>query len=297
MAEKWKANSLMQMPENLPAESQTELVVAGSVIATLLFVGIVLGTIFLIRQSRPDSISWRSRMSFLTRIPLPASPVMFLIGGLLLVFALLVLVVSSFQGLATGKWAFLLQSLSFHWFIIIFIAIWKVKGSWSWSEIFGFRPRGLPGNLWRGVLAYLMAMPIIFAVGYIYQMILIHFGYEPTQQPIMKYLAGDIPAWTRIYGVVLAILIAPVAEELLFRGLLLPLIARKLGVLGAVLGVSFIFAAMHLFIPALVPLFFISIAFSLAYVYTGSLATPIAFHSIFNTVNLAFFIALHDTLV
>lgn len=284
----------MQMPVDLPPEARHRLFIVGTVIVGLFLSGIAAGVAFLVRQSREDSLSWRKRTAFLVRLPLSATPVVGIIAGLILLHVLLGLAGLMTGGIVSRERAFFLQSLTFHWFVILFVLAWKCRQHWSWSDIFGFRLRGLAGNMGKGVVAYLIAMPIIFLSGYLYQVVLIRLGYEPAQQPIMNFLAGDISLFARIYGIVLAVIVAPVAEEILFRGLLLPVISRRLGVFPGIVLVGFVFAALHLFIPAIVPLFFVSLACSFAYIYTGSLSTPIAFHSLFNTVNLAFFVALYD---
>jgi len=285
------------MPPELSAAGKTDLIFVGTLISFLFVIGIVSGVAFWIRHCRHAEISWRQRMRFLCKVPLPSLPVLILIAGLFLVHGLVILAAVFFRDALEGEWGFVLQSAAFHWFIIFYVIAWHAKGQWSWYQYFGLRLKALSHNVSRGVIAYLIAMPVIFASGYIYQIVLIKFGYEPAQQPIMNFLTGDIPIWTRIYGVLLAILVAPAGEELLFRGLILPVVSRKLGVPMAIVAVSMLFAAMHLFIPALVPLFFVSLACSYAYVYTGSLSTPIALHSMFNSVNLAFFFILHDILV
>ena len=84
----------------------------------------------------------------------------------------------------------------------------------------------------------------------------------------------------------MGVALAPVAEELFFRGLALPLLARRIGVAPAVAAVSGVFALLHFHVPSLAPLFVIGSAFSVAYLATGSLAVPIAMHAVFNAVNL-----------
>jgi len=80
--------------------------------------------------------------------------------------------------------------------------------------------------------------------------------------------------------------LAPLFEEVIFRGILLPLVARRWGTAAAVVTVSALFAMVHFHLPSVVPLFVIAVAFSLGYVYSGSLLVPVAMHALFNGVNL-----------
>ena len=79
-------------------------------------------------------------------------------------------------------------------------------------------------------------------------------------------------------------------EEILFRGMLLPALAKRFGVTAAVVVIALVFAAIHAHVPSLVPLFILSASLSLAYIGTGSLAASIIMHAVFNgiTVSLLF---------
>jgi len=271
-----------------------QFLLVGGVVSLLMLAGLITAIVFFWRHARAQSLSWSQRIEFLRRVPVSPVALMMLIAILFLLYAVMALAVIAMGQGGASEWGFALQTLAFHWAVIIFVIVWKLRSGWSWRGMFGFGMRGFTYQASRGLLAYLIVFPLIILSALVYQWILIWLGYQPVQQPIMDFLSGDISVFTRVYGLLLAVLIAPVAEELLFRGLLLPVLARRLGVVAGVLGVSLIFAGMHLFIPALVPLFFVSVACCLAYVYTGSLTTAIVFHSIFNSVNLALFTVLHE---
>ena len=99
--------------------------------------------------------------------------------------------------------------------------------------------------------------------------------------------AGARPWALRVYLILLGTLVAPVAEEVLFRGLALPLLAKRFGTGAAVLVTAFVFASLHFNAASFGPLLILGLVFALAYVYSGSLWTPIALHSLFNGVNIA----------
>jgi hypothetical protein len=69
-----------------------------------------------------------------------------------------------------------------------------------------------------------------------------HFLPSPPELPIDNMLRTPFDAWLMsTFGV----LIAPFAEEVLFRGLLFPALARRAGVLVSLLATSVFFGAMH----------------------------------------------------
>ncbi|MBI2438138.1 MAG: CPBP family intramembrane metalloprotease, partial [Lentisphaerae bacterium] len=92
--------------------------------------------------------------------------------------------------------------------------------------------------------------------------------------------------WTLAALLGLAMIVAPVAEEALFRGMLLPLIMKRLGAGPAVLLSSALFALVHFHLPSFFPLFVLAAGLGLAYIYTGSLLVPIVMHALFNGMNL-----------
>ena len=118
------------------------------------------------------------------------------------------------------------------------------------------------------------------------------FGFEATLQDVAFIISDETSPWMRAYFFLLAVVLAPLFEEILFRGILLPALAKRFGATASVVAVSVLFAGIHGHVPSLVPLFVLSAALCLAYIRTGSLATNIAMHAVFNgvTVTLLFVI-------
>ncbi len=201
----------------------------------------------------------------------------------------LALILAHFGGIQLADqagWALVWQSVFSHW-AAIFIVLWMM-GKYEIRWVPGFLHRG-----WRwhrdigsGVIAYVAAMPYILLYAALYQIWLQSRGYEPELQDAMRIYA-ELPAGgVRIYFIFLALVLAPVAEELLFRGVLLPALSRRFGVGAAIVVSSALFALMHMHVPGLVPLFLLSIALSVAYIYTRSVIVPIVMHMVFNSVSL-----------
>lgn len=85
---------------------------------------------------------------------------------------------------------------------------------------------------------------------------------------------------------VVAVVIAPLAEETIFRGYLYGVFKRYLGGIGAGLLTAGLFAAMHLNLAALPSLFVLALCLTLAYEATGSLLVNIFMHGLFNLSSL-----------
>jgi len=115
-------------------------------------------------------------------------------------------------------------------------------------------------------------------------------GFDMRGQQIFECLDDDtVPLWVRVALIFFAVGVAPVIEELLFRGLLFPLVLKGRTFLFAALLTSLYFSLMHLHAPSLLPLLVLSLGFSAGYASTGSVLTPIAMHFVFNFTGLLLF--------
>ena len=179
-----------------------------------------------------------------------------------------------------------LDTLTFHvaglGMIVLFLRTRRV----SWRAAFGLDARRAVDQAGAGILFYLVMLPILLFSSVAYQIFLAAVDYPSTLQPVAEMLTAPQSLAMRLYVLLLAVVIAPVAEELLFRGIGFPLLLKRFGLGPAVFVISLVFAAMHMHVPSLVPLFAISVGLSLAYVYSGSILVPIVAHAVFNGVNL-----------
>jgi membrane protease YdiL (CAAX protease family) len=131
-------------------------------------------------------------------------------------------------------------------------------------------------------------------LGAISSAVMLQFGMKPEAQQAVQILQATESVWRRtLYGFV-AILVAPAAEEILFRGLVYPSIKQMGFPRLALWGTSLIFAATHVNAMALIPLTFVALMFTLLYEKTNNLLAPILAHSFFNAVNFALLIFEKD---
>lgn len=83
------------------------------------------------------------------------------------------------------------------------------------------------------------------------------------------------------------IVVAPVAEELFFRGVAYNAWLRERGPRFALYGSAALFAVIHTSLFALVPIFALGVALGLLYRRTGSLVAAMAMHAGFNAISVA----------
>jgi membrane protease YdiL (CAAX protease family) len=80
----------------------------------------------------------------------------------------------------------------------------------------------------------------------------------------------------------MAVIMAPLVEETIFRGYLYPVMKRWLGIWPSLLITSLVFAAGHGSAALMLPLFVLGILLVLSYEFTGSILMPMAIHACFN---------------
>jgi membrane protease YdiL (CAAX protease family) len=167
--------------------------------------------------------------------------------------------------------------------LIMLIGILNRKRGVLWAEGFGMGSEEV--RLLRlSPLLYLAAIPFLMIVTQGYHWVLDHwFHMELTIQDAAQVITEE-DTWLQAGYILAAIIAAPVYEELIFRGILLPYLVKHFGMVGGVLAVSALFGLIHIHIPSFLPLFLLSVALCLAYWRTGSLWVSIGIHAIFNAV-------------
>lgn len=260
---------------------------AGSVGLVLAVTGLAIQIILLVRA--------RGR-SARAPVPAPEPPLSeasaLRLGGLLLGLYLLLFIaapsgIAAAPDTAPGRALVVLQTLAFQAGTIGFVAFALRRRGRGWRAAFAARPLGFARSAGWAVVFYLCAVPHVLIFGLLAQGILRMAGVAGELQPVVQVLRASQPLWLRAYLVVLGVAVAPVAEEVLFRGVLLPLILRRLGPAPAIFLVALFFALLHFNAFAFVPLFVIGSGFGLAYLMSGDLRVPVMMHALFNAVSFA----------
>ncbi len=154
----------------------------------------------------------------------------------------------------------------------------------SGISIFGMQPRELPEAAARGALWLIVTYPLILAVQVMVQRV---FGTADDSQQIVRYFIEHPDPRHRIAVVVMAVFVAPVAEEVIFRGYFYGVIRRYGGRIPALLTSSLLFAAIHVHIPSIPGLALLAVILCLLYERTASLWAPITMHALFNASTIA----------
>jgi membrane protease YdiL (CAAX protease family) len=185
-----------------------------------------------------------------------------------------------------GFGAVLLGTLGFQgatWLLMLFF-FWQHQI--DWREALGFRGPQLPRALLPAVLVVVILLPVALGLQQVSAVVLAKLGWPPENQFAVTLLAGTKSWGMRIYLGAFAVVLAPVAEEFIFRGMLSPFVKQLGWPRLAWFGVSFVFALIHDDAATFVPLFVLALALTWLYEKTDNLLAPIAAHSLFNAANL-----------
>jgi membrane protease YdiL (CAAX protease family) len=137
-------------------------------------------------------------------------------------------------------------------------------------------------TLRAGVVTFLVALPIVTLVSAIWVPLLRLCGVPVEPQDALQLFLNTKPSVAFLVLIALAVIVAPVGEELLFRGILFRYLRTRLPRWAALLLPAMIFAASHQNIAAFAPLVALALVFSLAYERTGVITTSMIAHGLFN---------------
>ncbi|HRJ73186.1 MAG TPA: CPBP family intramembrane metalloprotease [Terrimicrobiaceae bacterium] len=147
---------------------------------------------------------------------------------------------------------------------------------------------GLAATPWRRVVLLALgglaaAIPAIY---FVHAVSMAGFGPDARPQPILQFFNTHTELPARLALILTAVVVAPVSEEIIFRGYLYGVIRRYAGRWWAVVISAMLFAAIHGHLPSLAGLFVLAVALSLIYEASGSLWTSILMHAAFNSMTL-----------
>jgi membrane protease YdiL (CAAX protease family) len=166
--------------------------------------------------------------------------------------------------------------------VVLILMGFLIFRGFSIDSLAGFSKVGISRAAAIGAILLLMAYPFVGLADTITQ----HFLGHGSRQNIVELFSGSRTMQQRIMIIVLAVAVAPAAEELVFRFFLYGVLRRYFGIVVALLINALLFAAVHQHLPSFAPLFVLGSCFTLAYEWSGSILVPMTMHSLFNSVNL-----------
>jgi len=240
---------------------------------------------WLIRHARPE-VSWNHEGSVLSR-PYGA-PDLLVLAGIGLLFILSMQPHESGQtGGDTVNDSSLVLGMVFHLTVCagLLLYLYKLRGL-NPAELFGLQNlhwRSLAVTLGIFTIIILISVNVVSAVTVTW---LQNFWTDLQPQETVKAFQKSDGIGFKFLVIFLAVVIAPLAEETLFRGFVYGVLKRYTDAPFAALSSSLMFAIIHMHVGSLLPLWMLAVLFCLAYEITGCLLVPMILHSIFNSVSI-----------
>lgn len=240
----------------------------------------------MLRHMRPE-VSWNHEGSVLSR-PYGAPDLMVLAGiGLVFVLSMQPQKAEGTAAAAAVSDGTLIVGMIFNLIVCagLLLYLFQMRGL-NPAELFG-----LQQVHWRSIL---------FTVGVFSLIILLTInlvsaatqtwlqGFWPDLEPqeTVKAFQQSDGIGFKLLVVLMAVVIAPLAEETMFRGFVYGVLKRYTDAPFAALASSLMFAIIHLHVGSLLPLCLLAVLFCLAYEITGCLLAPMILHAIFNGMSI-----------
>ena len=162
--------------------------------------------------------------------------------------------------------------------VLAMFAIYWISRKENYPNLVGTFRMGWVKVMSDALIRLLRAWPALLAISFISSQVL--SGY-PKQESVQKL--AEMQSLTEVFNIACyALVVAPVIEEFLFRGILFRAMKRSFGVGPALVISSILFGLVHQNVLSFVPLTFLGIILSLSYERTGDLRTCIFIHAFFN---------------
>ena len=167
--------------------------------------------------------------------------------------------------------------------LLLFIATFLRLRRFDLNSLGGFSKIGFGRAVTTGGILLLAAYPLVLLAEFVTQKL----SRGPLEkQGIVELFNASSTLEQRILIILLAVTVAPLAEDFFFRLFLYGVVKRYFGRGVGVVASALLFAAVHAHLPSFAPLFVLGICFAIAYEWSGSLLVSMTMHALFNALAL-----------
>ena len=188
------------------------------------------------------------------------------------------------------------EGLRQHWLILMLAAMVVGEGAmflsaWLFSAFkyrCGWRALGFRSfNVRNGLILAAVIVLVSLLIGFLWDMLLTSLGIAP--------LSAVPPELTQTgLGLaiiaVLAVAVAPIAEEVFFRGFIFAGISKRFGYAWGIVLSALLFSIAHMQLGAFLPIFILGLLLTWLYVKTGSIWPCIFTHFAYNSIAFLFMV-------
>ena len=147
------------------------------------------------------------------------------------------------------------------------------------KDYFQFNFLPIKDSIFQGFKGFLMIIPFVLLVSLIMNLLIEN---QNGSNPLLEIVLNNNNYSSFILLFITTTFLAPLFEEVIFRGVLLPILSREFGIILGITISAFIFALAHLSISEMPPLFTLGIGLGITRLISGRLSSSVIMHSLWN---------------
>ncbi|ABB49577.1 membrane associated protease-like protein [Prochlorococcus marinus str. MIT 9312] len=163
---------------------------------------------------------------------------------------------------------------------IVYYQIKSLNGEFSLKkDYFQFNFLPIKDAIIQGIKGWLTIVPFVLLISLIMNSLIDN---QNGSNPLLEIVLNNNNYLSFILLFLTTTLLAPLFEEIIFRGILLPTLSRDFGIILGIIVSAFIFALAHLSLGEMPPLFVLGIGLGITRIASGSLLSSVIMHSLWN---------------
>ena len=164
--------------------------------------------------------------------------------------------------------------------MIVFFQIKSLNGEFTLKKDYlQFNSLPIKDAIFQGIRGWLTIVPFVLLISLIMNSLIEN---QNGSNPLLEIVLNNNNFFSFILLFLTTTLLAPLFEEIIFRGILLPTLSRDFGIILGILASAFIFALAHLSLGEMPPLFVLGIGLGITRIASGSLLSSVIMHSLWN---------------
>tara|TARA_B100000161_G_C33418537_1_gene354406 strand:- start:69 stop:761 length:693 start_codon:yes stop_codon:yes gene_type:complete len=169
--------------------------------------------------------------------------------------------------------------------LIVYYQIKSVNGTFIFNkDYFHLNELSIKDAFSQGLKGWLVVIPFVLLVSLIMNTLI---NNQNGSNPLLEIVLNNNNYFSFFLLFLTTTILAPLFEETVFRGILLPILSRDFGIFAGIFISAFIFALAHLSISEMPPLLILGIGLGVIRMVSGSLLSSVFMHSLWN--GLTFF--------
>ena len=165
-------------------------------------------------------------------------------------------------------------------FLIIYYQIKAVNNEFVFKkDYFQFNFLPIKDAIFQGFKGFLMIIPFVLLVSLIMNLLIDN---QNGSNPLLEIVLNNNNYFSFGLLFLTTSFLAPLFEEVIFRGVLLPILSKEFGIVLGITISAFIFALAHLSISEMPPLFILGVGLGITRLASGRLSSSIFMHSLWN---------------